>query len=88
VLAMPEEAGAPRALPASGTVPIASTRTSTPCDLSRLLAGCSISYKSAAIATAPGGLLAYRLQVTLAVPGLHPRLLAQLDGGRHVRQIK
>jgi hypothetical protein len=28
------------------------------------------------------------LQVTLAVPGLHPRLLAQLDGGRHVRQIK
>jgi hypothetical protein len=32
--------------------------------------------------------LAYRLQVTLAVPGLHPRPLARLDGGRHVRQIK
>jgi hypothetical protein len=72
----------------SGTVPIASTRTSTPRDLSRLLARCSIGYKSVAIATAPGGLLAYRLQVTLAVPGLHPRPLARLDGGRHVRQIK
>ena len=37
-------------------VPIASARTSTPRDLSRLLVGCSISYKSAAIATAHGGL--------------------------------
>jgi hypothetical protein len=80
--------GAPRALVASRPVPIACTRTSTPRDLSRVLAGCSISYKSAAIATAPDGLLAYRLQVTLAVPGLHPRPLARLDGGRHVRQIK
>jgi hypothetical protein len=44
--------------------------------LSRLLVECSISYKNAAIATAPGGLLAYRLQVTLAVPGVHPRPLA------------
>src|SRR5215210_5101366 len=85
---MHEEAGAPRALTASGTVPIASTRTSTPRDLSRLLVRCSISYKSAAIATAPGGLLASRLQATLAVPGLHPRPLARLDGGQHVRQIK
>ena len=69
-------------------VPIASTRTSTLRDLSRLLVGCSISYKSATVATALGGLLAYRLQATLAVPGLHPRPLARLDGGQHVRQIK
>jgi hypothetical protein len=69
-------------------VPIACTRTSTPRDLSRLLTKCSIGYKSAAIATAPGGLLASRLQVTLAVPGLHSRPLARLDGGQHVRQIK
>jgi hypothetical protein len=47
-------------------------------------ARCSISYKSAAIAIAPGGSLAYRLQVTLAVPGLHPRPLARPDGERHV----
>jgi hypothetical protein len=70
---------------ASRFVPIAATRTSTARDLSRLLAACSISYKSAAIATVPGGLLAYRLQVTLAVPGLHPRPIARLDGGQHVR---
>src|SRR5688572_2373191 len=65
-------------------VPIVSTRTCRLHALSRDLAGCSISYKSAAIATAPGGWLAYRLQVTLAVPGLHPRPLARLDGGQHM----
>src|SRR5215218_6345794 len=50
----PKKPGALRALTASRTVPIASIRTSTPRDLSRLLAGCRIGYKSAAIATAPG----------------------------------
>jgi hypothetical protein len=73
---------------ASRPVPIASTRTSTLRDLSRLLPGCSISYKRPAIATAPGGLLPYRLQVTLAVPELHPWPLARPDGGQHVHQIK
>jgi hypothetical protein len=42
----------PRALTALRLLRIASTRTSTPRDLSRLLAACSINYKSAAIASA------------------------------------
>ena len=45
-----------------------------------------VSYKSAAIATAPGGLLAYRLQVTLAVPDCIPgRLPDWMEGDMSAR---
>src|SRR4028118_1990497 len=54
---------APRALTASRPVPINPTRISRPRDLTGLLVGRSIGYKSAVIATAPGSLLAYLLQV-------------------------